>query len=123
MSAPFHQIHGAVLDLLLEVCKQLQPEVLAGYLGTLLETTADSRTKREGLREEYNRITVPHTGGGLDTIPGEDLVVVGGVVILIVRVVVRLACICTVYVDVTSLCVSCDIAGYVSFGSSSSRLE
>lgn len=64
------EIHGAVLDLLLEVCKQLQPEVLAGYLGTLLETTADSRTKREGLREEYNRITVPHTGGGLDTIPG-----------------------------------------------------
>jgi hypothetical protein len=33
------QVHKAMLDLLKTVAKQLEPEVLAGYLGAMLEAT------------------------------------------------------------------------------------
>jgi hypothetical protein len=37
------QVHIAALRLLLDVCKDVAPAALAGYLGKMLRATADSR--------------------------------------------------------------------------------
>lgn len=42
---PSTKVHKAMLDLLKALAKQLTPEVLAGYLGTMLEATKDTRTR------------------------------------------------------------------------------
>lgn len=47
-----------MLDLLKSVAKQLTPEVLAGYLGTMLEATADTRTRLQDRQEEFSRMQV-----------------------------------------------------------------
>lgn len=64
------QVHKAMLDLLKAVAKQLTPEALAGYLGTMLAATKDTRTRLQDRQEEFSRMQVSHMGGGLDTIPG-----------------------------------------------------
>lgn len=67
---PTVQVHKAMLDLLKIVAKQLTPEVLAGYLGTMLEATKDTRTRLQDRQEEFSRMQVANMGGGLDSIPG-----------------------------------------------------